>query len=57
MKKNVAYLLTIFFIVSCSDSENTESNSENVEQKKYEWRLVTSWPKNYPGLEIGRAHV
>ena len=41
MKKNVAYLLTIFFIVSCSDSENTESNSENVEQKKYEWRLVT----------------
>ena len=57
MKKNVAYLLTIFFIVSCSDSENTESNSENVEQKKYEWRLVTSWPKNYPGLGMAPERI
>lgn len=57
MKKNVAYLLTIFFIVSCSDSGSTESNSENVEQKKYEWRLVTSWPKNYPGLGMAPERI
>jgi len=36
-------------IAACGGGK-TESGSVQAEQQKYNWKLVTSWPKNFPGL-------
>ena len=41
-------LFVLLFAISCSDSSNTEQKIDK--QKTYNWSLVTTWPKNYPGL-------
>ena len=38
----------LLFAVSCSDSPNSQQKIDK--QKTYNWSLVTTWPKNYPGL-------
>ena len=50
-RKNVIYLFLCFLVISCS--ENINQNEENVEKKNFSWRLVTTWPKNYPGVGLG----
>ena len=55
IKNNYLYLLALLFIVGCSDNiENTETVSE---QENYKWRLVTAWPKNYPGLGMAPERI
>ena len=55
IKNNYLYLLALLFIVGCSDNiENTEAASE---QETYKWRLVTAWPKNYPGLGMAPERI
>ena len=38
----------LLFAVNCSDSPNSQQKIDK--QKTYNWSLVTTWPKNYPGL-------
>ncbi len=46
-------LLTIStFLISCGGQSSNVPTSQ-VEQQSYEWKLVTSWPKNFPGLGRG----
>jgi TRAP-type mannitol/chloroaromatic compound transport system substrate-binding protein len=47
-------LLSSLLLISCGD-EKSASNEPimAVEQQKFAWKMVTSWPKNFPGL--GRA--
>lgn len=50
---SVCVLLFALLVLKTSHTESTEiqnSNAENVAQ--FEWKLVTSWPKNYPGLGL-----
>ena len=55
IKNNYLFLLALIFIVGCSvDIENTEAVSE---QEIYKWRLVTAWPKNYPGLGMAPERI
>ena len=55
IKNNYLSLLALLFIVGCSDNiENTEAVSE---QETYKWRLVTAWPKNYPGLGMAPERI
>ncbi|ETX12131.1 C4-dicarboxylate ABC transporter [Marinomonas ushuaiensis DSM 15871] len=38
-------------LAACGGSEETDtSKAASVEQKTYDWKMVTSWPKNFPGL-------
>ncbi len=46
-------LLSCFFLQSCGDSQTRLSSTVPATQQHFEWKLVTSWPKNFPGL--GRA--
>ncbi|GGD48703.1 TRAP transporter substrate-binding protein [Lacimicrobium alkaliphilum] len=39
-------------LFACSDQESQETAASEARQS-YKWKLVTSWPKNFPGL--GRA--
>ncbi|SES67882.1 TRAP transporter substrate-binding protein [Thalassotalea agarivorans] len=41
--------LVVLFVAGCS-KEQTVSEASTVEQQTYKWKMVTSWPKNFPGL-------
>ena len=57
MKKKYLYLLTIFLIIGCSESSDVNNQSSIDAQKTYNWRLVTAWPKNYPGLGMAPERI
>lgn len=41
-------------LTACGGSDGQGSSTQGAqEQKTYEWKLVTSWPKNFPGLGNG----
>ena len=48
LTKSSFIFFTLLFAISCSDSPNSEQKIDK--QKTYNWSLVTTWPKNYPGL-------
>ena len=56
MKKILTFVLLIGLISGCS-GEQDSSNSADAEYKTYKWRLVTSWPKNYPGLGMAPERI
>ena len=56
MKKILTFVLLIGIISSCS-GEQESSNPADAEYKTYKWRLVTSWPKNYPGLGMAPEKI
>ena len=46
-------------MLGCSgggDSTSTQTSTKESE-KTYEWRMVTTWPKNFPGLGTGANHL
>ena len=49
--------LVLLGVISCSqETDNTLKNEVN-ENKTYDWRLVTAWPKNYPGLGMAPERI
>ena len=42
------YLLIFLLFTGCSS--DFDSDVEVLEQQTFKWSLVTTWPKNYPGL-------
>ena len=51
------YLSILIFVVSCSDASNTTEATKSSKEEQYNWRLVTSWPKNYPGLGMAPERI
>ena len=51
------YLSILIFVVSCSDASNNSEVMKSTKEEKYNWRLVTSWPKNYPGLGMAPERI
>jgi len=52
--------LTLFIILGITSCTNEALDSETVsvdKDKTYNWRLVTSWPKNYPGLGMAPERI
>ena len=52
--------LTLFVILGITSCTNETTDSETVsidKDKTYNWRLVTSWPKNYPGLGMAPERI
>lgn len=47
-KRWIAVALALGAMVGCGDKTNT--NTAQASQQQFQWKLVTSWPKNYPGL-------
>lgn len=52
IKSFALVVLSASFLSGCGEKENT-SSSATQEVKSFEWKLVTSWPKNFPGLGMG----
>lgn len=42
-------MIAATFLSGCGGNDSS-TNSIQVDQKEYRWKLVTSWPKNFPGL-------
>ena len=49
MKKFILLPLIILIAGCSNDMDSTIETSTDIEET-FNWRLVTSWPKNYPGL-------
>ena len=56
MKKFI-FLPLIIFIAGCSDQSINSEEGLIDKDKTYNWRLVTSWPKNYPGLGMAPERI
>ena len=47
-------VLAIVTLAACSDNSTPPpSDTASAPQQTYKWKLVTSWPKNFPGLGRG----
>ena len=57
MKKILTFIFLIGIISSCSGGQESSSSANTEEYKTYKWRLVTSWPKNYPGLGMAPERI
>ena len=59
MKKKILSTFLIFLFLGCSDNSITSSEG-SVEidlNKVYKWNMVTTWPKNYPGLGLAAENL
>ena len=59
MKKILLSCFLIYFFLGCSESSVTtieESEATNL-NKVYKWNMVTTWPKNYPGLGLAAENL
>ncbi|RLA39312.1 MAG: ABC transporter substrate-binding protein [Gammaproteobacteria bacterium] len=44
-------VIASLILVACSgDPAIVEQSGDEAKQEKFQWKLVTTWPKNYPGL-------
>ncbi|MCF2949059.1 TRAP transporter substrate-binding protein DctP [Paraglaciecola aquimarina] len=50
--KSSIFIALSFLLIACGQ-EKTSSDPAAQTQQSYQWKMVTSWPKNFPGL--GRA--
>ena len=57
MKKILTFVFLIGIISGCSGGKESSSPENAEEYKTYKWRLVTSWPKNYPGLGMAPERI
>ena len=57
MKKILTFVFLIGIISGCSGGQESFSSANAEEYKTYNWRLVTSWPKNYPGLGMAPERI
>ena len=57
MKKILTFVLLIGLISGCSGGQESSNSANTEDYKTYKWRLVTSWPKNYPGLGMAPEKI
>ena len=52
MKKSFLSIMALIFLASCSEVEQQVSDNScfTGDGKTYKWNMVTTWPKNFPGL-------
>ena len=54
-RQNFLILFLSFIFISCSAQEVSNQTSEVKES--FKWRMVTTWPKNYPGVGLGAENL
>jgi TRAP-type mannitol/chloroaromatic compound transport system substrate-binding protein len=50
-------LAVLVLLVGCGESSNEGNANNSLEEEQYNWRLVTAWPKNYPGLGMAPERI
>ena len=49
----IGALLAVLVLLGCKGDRQARDDSQADMQQSYQWKMVTTWPKNFPGL--GRA--
>lgn len=44
-------------LTACGKDEAPAQSASNEPQKTYDWKMVTTWPKNFPGLGTGANNI
>mgnify|MGYP005680385823 FL=1 len=57
MKHKYLFILGLILITSCSNEVAEKMSDESKATQTYNWRLVTAWPKNYPGLGMAPEKI
>ena len=58
MKMNKYISLAVLLLLAgCGQSTIEGDTNGSLEQKQYNWRFVTAWPKNYPGLGMAPERI
>ena len=58
MKMNKYISLAVLVLLAgCGQSGIEGDVNSSLEQEQYNWRLVTAWPKNYPGLGMAPERI
>ena len=52
VKQIILPVLAVIVLAACGDKQQTASNDEAVATQTFKWKMVTSWPKNFPGLGL-----
>lgn len=47
-------LMSVFLLSGCQQEQQAQGAA--VEQQTFQWKMVTSWPKNFPGLGTGAEY-
>lgn len=50
MKKWLMAALGLLVLAGCGGGQEDQGSGQAASQETFRWKLVTSWPKNYPGL-------
>ena len=50
-------LAVLVLLIGCGESSIEDDVNSSLKQKQYNWRLVTAWPKNYPGLGMAPERI
>ena len=54
-------LTSVLILAGCGNSAETDTTasvaSAPVSQQTIKWKMVTTWPKNFPGLGTGANHL
>ncbi|MBA55127.1 MAG: ABC transporter substrate-binding protein [Pseudomonadales bacterium] len=51
MLTSLAWLtMGLLTLSGCGEEKETTATAEAAPQQTYEWKMVTTWPRNYPGL-------
>ena len=50
-------LAVLVLLVGCGESSNEGNSNDSLEQEQFNWRLITAWPKNYPGLGMAPERI
>lgn len=49
-------LCSSLLLSACGDKAAQQGDQVSAEVKHYKWKMVTSWPKNFPGLGMAPEH-
>jgi TRAP-type mannitol/chloroaromatic compound transport system substrate-binding protein len=49
-RQSFLILVSLGLLSACGEAPSTDSAAATAPQRSYEWKLITSWPKNLPAL-------
>lgn len=52
VKQIILPVLAVIVLAACGDKQQAASSGEAVATQTFKWKMVTSWPKNFPGLGL-----
>ncbi|MCH2058634.1 MAG: TRAP transporter substrate-binding protein [Thalassotalea sp.] len=52
VKQIILPVLAVIVLTACGDKQQAASSDEAVATQTFKWKMVTSWPKNFPGLGL-----